>query len=549
MSVLGVLIALFCSISFVFGDIRYESSIPFTPSATPSELEANLMDFLVIIGDVSTTTARIVYEPLTTGPNDGLIQISLQLIKENNIVDTITHAHTKNMPYVHTFSPLNSNEEYKIIFTFEKRIVATAKFWTAPLPTDQVDVKVLSVSCDRFSQDQDDSHWSTLAHDIENDSTYFGIVHTGDQIYADDLVNLAVNSIKKASAMSFEETLDAFRQLYRRCFGRPMLQQVLRHGAHWMLMDDHDIINNWSYLNLEFPQHQVLVRAGLQTFYEYQYQLLYDVDFENMDFARASSWPSLYRPNHFIRKLGNLSLLLVDTRLDRGLKTTAEQHTLMSPEQFNFVAATLDVKLPEEQIVVFTALPLFFHTKYSAAFADFADGEMYPGIDAFRPFFRALWPHLSKASLLVGGDLHMTSESIVCGHVDNSNWNCLPQLVTSGMTKRSTTMIETKLISFHLTITQVLQPFHWVYSAIAPHALTEFAILTKSAFYGKNYGYILLSKDQEFTFGSVVQPFTNLIDIMLQTLSDIMSWAIHNSVVALVLFVATFFIYKRLLRS
>ncbi|EQC37880.1 hypothetical protein SDRG_04901 [Saprolegnia diclina VS20] len=533
-------------LSVAVADLRLQTSIPFETDASPAEVAANRMDFLIIVGDVSTDMARVLYEPLVTGATIDIVLEAATADGRFERVAAQSRAHTQPMPYVKTFDGLVPHRQHRVRFALNGHDVAEAMFRTAPTPSDATDVRVLSVSCDRFSEDADDTHWSTLAADIASDDSYFGIVHTGDQIYADQLVDLAVAQIKAASALSFEETLSAFRDLYRRCFGRPMLQYVLRRGAHWMLIDDHDIINNWSYANLESPQHEVLVRAGLQAFYEYQFQLLHDVNWQEMDFAQTHNWSSLYLPGHALRRIGNLSLLLVDTRLDRGLQTTAAAPTLMSDHQLRFVQETLDAKVDGERLVLFTPLPLFFHTKYSAAFADLVDGEMYPGLDVYRPFFRQLWPHLAHASLLVGGDLHMTADTTVCGHVGSGNWSCLPQLITSGMTQASTTMDQLKIISFHFAITQVLQPFHWLYAALVPRTRTEFAMLSKHVYYGKNYGYVRLAANHTLSYGAVAQPYTTGGATLVQMASDMLSWAVHNAALSSALCLASYLAYARL---
>jgi len=41
-----------------------------------------------------------------------------------------------------------------------------------------------------------------------------------------------------------------YRSCYRRQWGRPLMQRVLRRGAHWMLPDDHDVVNNLNWFHL-----------------------------------------------------------------------------------------------------------------------------------------------------------------------------------------------------------------------------------------------------------------------------------------------------------
>src|SRR5690606_19225128 len=94
--------------------------------------------------------------------------------------------------------------------------------------------KILVVSCNRYYDDLDDGFWKRLQQEDR-----FGIVHIGDQVYADQ-----ISYAKNVSLLSFEQLLEGFRNVYRKTWGNPTLQNVLRNGANWMLPDDHDIINN-----------------------------------------------------------------------------------------------------------------------------------------------------------------------------------------------------------------------------------------------------------------------------------------------------------------
>lgn len=100
---------------------------------------------------------------------------------------------------------------------------------------------------------------------------------------------------------SYDVVLQAYRELYRRTWGRPAMQVLMRQGSHWMIPDgavhagavahrlphpadappsfsfppDHDIANALS-VDL-WKEHRVLVDAARRAFFEYQYQLTADV--------------------------------------------------------------------------------------------------------------------------------------------------------------------------------------------------------------------------------------------------------------------------------
>jgi hypothetical protein len=142
----------------------------------------------------------------------------------------------------------------------------------------------------------------------KNEADRFGMVHMGDQVYADALTPFA--------NATFQELLLAFRTLYRDNWSRSTMQSILRSGAHYMLPDDHEVVNNLDARQWQGSSHTVpnppdatdaipvpidspawcalsqqqqavhsalarmpranLVLAGRQTFYEYQYALQAD---------------------------------------------------------------------------------------------------------------------------------------------------------------------------------------------------------------------------------------------------------------------------------
>jgi hypothetical protein len=144
-----------------------------------------------------------------------------------------------------------------------------------------------------------------------------------------------------------------------------------------------------------------------------------------------------------------------------------------------------------ETIIVVTQLPLYFHTAVSAAIADWADGEMYPGHVAFARPLRRIWSIVSAVPnvIFVSGDIHMSSISRVC-----VGRTCHRQAIHSGMTKASTSMYERKIMWFHYLVTEWFQRFSCLLMDLAMFFDTkvDFRVCTtmvENAHYGANYGY------------------------------------------------------------
>lgn len=373
------------------------------------------------------------------------------------------------------------------------------RFRTAPDGAEEEDVHVLAVSCDRFVDDHDDALWLELARDAERSPTHFGVAHVGDQVYVDagdariPLDPLPIVAISNATAVAkrYRRLVDAFRVIYRATFGRPVLQRVLRLGAHWMLPDDHEVANNLNrervsrafqgLTNASLPSDERALlfeltlhyRAGLQVFYEFQYQLQRDVPWSSVDFL-SQPLDEIVRalPMHFSVQVGALRLFFLDARFDRAFlhdeQTSNTQ--LIGPAQRDALASALQAWRQERDDgsnvvpVVLSNLPLFFHSSLSAGIAYMVEKETYPGLAEQRAGLEDLFellvgPKDASASsdaptvrLLVGGDVHMMAHSRVC---DSSTSRCVDQLITSGVTNGSTTIEDVKLIPFYVLITRL----------------------------------------------------------------------------------------------
>ncbi|KAF0705792.1 Aste57867_6949 [Aphanomyces stellatus] len=489
--------------------------------AFPTEQESrkSQMDMLVMIGSVTATTARVVYEPLV----DDDAPITVSLIVQDDVVSEHMHAHRQAFPYAMAFRDLTPHSTYYVTFRQGNTVRAVARFRTPAVDITDDKLVVLALSCDRYLHDFDNSHWATLVQvhsppsssfvvhanttfQEVHDPAYFGTVHMGDQIYSDHL-------LANFQHAPFDSVLRAFRGLYRRNFGRPLAQRLLRQGAHYMMVDDHDLLNNWS--RAFFVQHEAFARAALQAFYEYQYQLLADLDLNAMAFETAPR-AQLYRPVHHAVSLGTdqLKLVFVDTRLERGLTMTSKQ--LVSDAQLAFLEAELSHGNASTEVVVFSPLPLFFHSHMSADVSHFFDNEYYPGHKYFTQSMQKLWQLLPSTSvLLVAGDLHMAHSATVC---DARQTKCLPQIISSGMTVESTSMKDRKLVLFHYLVTQWFQKASCLWGIVtqSPGGVCVHSDMT---FYGQNYAKLTWEQGL-VTSEFVTKPYVEPTDMVLQVCID-----------------------------
>lgn len=532
---------------------------------------------LLIVGDVTATDARILYDQLPGGSSlamrvrvfistnaaPGAYETPLGPIAYELQQELTIERSEHKAPRVLMLRDLTPNRVYSVGFQVVSGSTAAehegneelVKFRTQLLSESQepriTTDRVLIVSCDRYVDDTDDTLWLQIVQDIEgHPASYFGMAHIGDQVYVDaggasiPIVPVSVEMMMSGDQQQqlrerFDSVVDQFRSIYRRTFGRPIVQRALRSGAHWMIPDDHEIINNFNYervqrvlaesekdklatwsteerLNQEHLWGLALhYRAGLQAYYEYQFQLQRDFSFEQVDFLFEPLDEIEERfPVYFAVEVHDLKLFFMDLRFDRSFfaKTgDGDLHNqLVGETQMKSLTQLLERwgQDPASTAVVLSSMPLFFHSTLSAAITYMVEKETYPGIRAQLPGLRALFEVFASHSqqeseddsrrsgslkLLVGGDVHFLAHSQVCrsyGEVKEKS-GCVDQLITSGITRGSTAISDLKLVPFYFLVTR-LTPFvnnlmAWTglrFPGLSPHWEIEYEKL----FLGRNYG-------------------------------------------------------------
>lgn len=447
---------------------------------------------LLAVGAVSSSSARVLVDRADAELLFRVFRASDSALQAEKLVKA--QPEDIDRPYIVVLEDLEPSTSYRVEFINgegEGKQSEVVRFRTAPERGVEA-AKVLVVSCDRFVDDRDDEQWLWLAKEVEHSPAYFGVAHIGDQVYVDagsERVPIAplpfsqVNDVK-AVRKRYDDLLDAFRGIYRTTFGRPVMQRVLRRGAHWMLPDDHEVMNNvnrervdrafrgWTDELLSDDERALLFeltlhhRAGMQVFYEFQYQLQRDVPWGSIDFF-SQPLDEIIRdlPLHFSVDVGALKLFFLDVRYDRAFLPETGTSKLIGTTQHNELTGELQKWRRERDeahepvtAVVLANLPLYFHSSLSGAIAYMVEKESYPGLADHRATLENLLATLipsnqSIVQLLVGGDVHMMAHSRVCTISHDSH--CVDQLIASGMTRGSTAIEDAKLIPFYYLITKL----------------------------------------------------------------------------------------------
>jgi hypothetical protein len=450
--------------------------------STTAKGELSNPPLLLVVGDVGNNNARILFEPMYRElPQSEFVKHStVEVFLEGEEQPVQTHTvELIGKPQILKLYSLIPGSNYEVFFGLMSESVSFCT--SSPL----LKPKLLMLSCDRYLDDKDDTMWQHLLQK-EGNRGWHGIVHMGDQIYADQL---ATSSRWKGK--SHEEIVEMYRVLYRRAWGRDTMKPILRHGAHWMLIDDHDVMNNLNTRRAAPTSPTVsLVKAGLQAFMEYQYQLhsdLTDLQIPAFSTVDASHDDVLLRPRvHQFRKVGQLGVAMLDTRFERSYFHDADR-TLLGPVQQEELTLQLRQWQADDsisRIVVVSSVPLFLHSQYTGYLADWAEGEVYPDHPNLFRQTRALLSSFaakdSKVELIVAGDVHLFANTRLCTVVEKRGPRvCVNQLISSGMTSLSMSTSLSHVYLYHLLSTRFTSGW-----------LDGWRIHFEELFFGRNYARV-----------------------------------------------------------
>lgn len=215
-----------------------------------------------IIGHVTTTSARIWMrgQPIVRGEK-GVGKIGLFLY------ETLTHSQEIELlpgnDYcgVADFDNLKPDSHYEIACVCEPHL-QRGSFRT---DTETGSLRFAIGSCrylfwDNFLRRDGllgDKIFESILHGHEKNNLDF-FLFLGDQIYADPLNFLwQLRSLRE------------YYSAYRTAFSQPHLSRLLSHVPSYMILDDHEIMNNWSRDFL--PRYKIRYEAAMQAYKAYQH--------------------------------------------------------------------------------------------------------------------------------------------------------------------------------------------------------------------------------------------------------------------------------------
>ena len=500
-----------------------------------------------IVGDITSRDVRIVYWRYVN-VNSSLIEASSSLFCSISLFppvssNTFLMVEVTETPKVLELVKLPSNTDITAKFhcsteaSEPSSVLQTVQFRTQSedIPSESnYTGEIFFLSCNRQADEIDEEMWNKFEQ-VTNEITENRknskkiskgslIYHMGDQIYADQVKHIVKDKIKEKNdiCITYHDVLLEYRKIYTKTWNSTILQTILSKYSNIMLLDDHDIINNLNELKWKNKTDSLQIaniRAGIQTFLEYQHQLISDIP--SFDFVRTSKeascclsfdndnidstlnycnldnkWEEFDNKIESIRFwnkkiIGNVGILTVDTRGDQTFSKNSNSLQLFSDEQLHFVKETLHDWNNNDNIhtiLIVSSIPIIYQSSFMAEIAFIAEGERYSThkdlIGNTGDFLDILFSNPKKISI-VSGDIHMYLNSEICRSSDNI---CIPQLISSGMHKKSSTIRSLHLYLYAFFAIHVFTPY--VYSSNNEYYLKFSQVFLDNSFIQYSYNHV-----------------------------------------------------------
>ena len=443
---------------------------------------------LLVVGDIGTTSARILYEFLEQEHVDFTYTITNLL---HNQSSNFPARQSKLAPHILLLENLHTSTQYRVTFninnTEQNKELNFVEFTT--FDEDQSELNINVVSCNRYIEDRDEGMWEIVTKK-QSEKRQQATVHLGDQIYGDNIpyefLDAVQQQISSQECVKYKRLVEWYRKYYRTTWMNPSMRSTLRLGGNWMIPDDHELLNNANpdFWNAKLLPKRVtitsvflkyLMRAGLQAFLEYQFQLHSDLpsdfafaedvcirfnDIDTFSSEDNALWQKydeflFSEPFYFFRKIGRNYLLFADTRYQKNFHFDSN-HQWVGKNQFEEIEAFIKSAESEKQLnklLIFSAIPVFYCSEFASNVAYAVEGEKYsthPDLQADLTILLSLLFDSAISSskiVLFSGDLHLYFDSDIC---DYKSGKCIKQLCTSGISASSTALHSIPIYWFYI---------------------------------------------------------------------------------------------------
>jgi len=312
-----------------------------------------------IIGKVTNSTARVLFEF-----NQNAV-ITVTLTDPSGTQFNTTKSVTGGVPVPFAFQGLTAETRYTVSLNDSVTNMTESYFTTLGGPTGKLNFAVTSCM-DRFvqaSKEDDADLWADMLRRVQNGEIEY-LLQTGDQLYMDDpFGNPTIAKPYYACQQIFNQTsrdqwdsrrgecLELLRNEYRQTFSIPTMRETLAKVPSLTIFDDHEIRDDWGYLDQDHDPNSQDYYYGLigrQVYYEYERQLREDIDFTNL---------SNYTTEYYYEELNGIGFFFLDYR---GVRTWNRNYSQMGDMQLGLNQTQLPQQVLEPTNGTFADAKSFF---------------------------------------------------------------------------------------------------------------------------------------------------------------------------------------------
>ncbi|KAJ9464949.1 hypothetical protein DIPPA_18316 [Diplonema papillatum] len=262
-----------------------------------------------VVGRVTDTTARILVEYGA----DRLACCTL-VCNATKRVTEVEKQFAAEVPAVFHITGLDPDRLYS--YTVSGDPEAGGSFRTLGGGTRAV--RILFGSCDKPAKRGAVDLFDAMYNEYIANHLVDVVIRNGDQVYADSAFKECVAIWKGSAGLPAETTrkrmLQCYQKVYRRVWNEPSVARCYANCSHLMLLDDHEIRNDWGTFPNDDTVHHINFPCGAvgrQAYYLYQRQL-WD---EAIEPGRVSEYDPPFEAQCF--RFNSVGVCLVDCRGSR----------------------------------------------------------------------------------------------------------------------------------------------------------------------------------------------------------------------------------------
>eukprot|EP01060_Flectonema_neradi_P002202 TRINITY_DN11339_c2_g1_i1.p1 TRINITY_DN11339_c2_g1~~TRINITY_DN11339_c2_g1_i1.p1 ORF type:complete len:482 (+),score=65.56 TRINITY_DN11339_c2_g1_i1:112-1557(+) len=313
-----------------------------------------------VVGRVTTTTARILVEYAS--------DTSGKMLVTSSFGETLrfTQNFKSEVPSVFKLENLQPGCQYRYV------IQGTTKEGSfSTLSDQQHSMKVIVCSCDKPVQRGSTDMFQKMYDQYIREGNVDLIVRNGDQVYADHAFYECERIWKKGHNAEVKESdmLRAYQQVYRDTWNKTWVAKCYANASHIMLLDDHEIRNDWgTFKHDDDTSHRIYVcgLVGRKAYYLYQRQLWDDI---NVDDLMKNNYTPNPNTESTLVELNGTGILLVDCRGGRSWGRIPQDKNStkawLGENQWQYIRSSLKETTVNSLIVVHSTPPVYLGSKSS----------------------------------------------------------------------------------------------------------------------------------------------------------------------------------------